>query len=332
LVNDDYAPDGEYASANLDDETVDIDWPIPLENAALSAKDRTPPALTSVDPILPRKTLVLGADGQLGLALRTAYGDECCVEFAAHADLDLTAADFAQSRRWEEYDTIISAAAYTAVDAAETGDGRAVAWSTNVTGVAGLSQIAIVYGITLVHISSDYVFDGTLSRAYRERDAVAPLGVYGQTKAAGDNIVATVPRHYILRTSWVMGDGRNFVRTMLSLAERGATPSVVHDQWGRLTFTSELARAIRHLLETRAPWGTYNVTGGGPETSWADVARKIFELTGRELARVTGVSTEQYFSLASAPVAPRPRNSVLDLAKIESTGFVPAPASEMLAA
>ena len=125
-----------------------------------------------------------------------------------------------------------------------------------------------------MHISSDYVFDGTATRPYREDDPVAPLGVYGQTKAAGDQIVATVPRHYIVRTSWVIGDGRNFVRTMLSLAARGIDPSVVNDQYGRLTFTSELARAIRHLIETRAPYGTYNVTGSGSVTSWADIARR----------------------------------------------------------
>ena len=107
--------------------------------------------------------------------------------------------------------------------------------------------MAADHGITLVHISSDYVFDGTAERPYREDDPVAPLGVYGQTKAAGDQIVATVPRHYVVRTSWVIGDGRNFVRTMRSLAERGVNPSVVDDQYGRLTFTSELARAIRHL-------------------------------------------------------------------------------------
>ncbi len=88
-----------------------------------------------------------------------------------------------------------------------------------------------------MHVSSDYVFDGSLERPYREDDAVCPLGVYGQTKAAGDAIVATVPRHYIVRTSWVIGEGKNFVRTMASLAERGVDPRVVDDQIGRLTFT-----------------------------------------------------------------------------------------------
>ncbi|PWQ88994.1 dTDP-4-dehydrorhamnose reductase, partial [Enterococcus faecium] len=95
-----------------------------------------------------------------------------------------------------------------------------------------LARIAAAHGITLVHVSSDYVFDGTAARPYREDDPMVPLGVYGQTKAAGDQIVSTVPRHYIERTSWVVGDGRNFVQTMLSLAERGVDPSVVDDQAG----------------------------------------------------------------------------------------------------
>ncbi len=160
---------------------------------------------------------------------------------------------------------------------------------------------------------------------------MAPLGVYGQTKAAADQIVATVPQHYIVRTSWVIGDGRNFVRTMLSLAARGVDPSVVDDQFGRLTFTSELARAIRHVTETRAPYGTYNLSGSGSVSSWAEVAQRTFALAGHDPKRVSGVSTEKYFANATAPVAPRPARSVLDLAKIESTGYVPVDADEMLA-
>ena len=152
-----------------------------------------------------------------------------------------------------------------------------------------------------------------------------------EARARGCRIVATVPRHYIVRTSWVIGDGKNFVRTMLSLAERGVNPSVVNDQIGRLTFTSEIARAIRHLIETRAPYGTYNVSGSGSPGSWADVARRTFALAGQDPDRVTGISTEAYFADAAGPVAPRPRGSVLDLSKIESTGFVPADADDMLA-
>src|SRR5690606_27291095 len=102
-----------------------------------------------------------------------------------------------------------------------TPEGRRDAWAANVSGLTRLARIAAENRITLVHVSSDYVFDGTSDRPYREDDALCPLGVYGQTKAAGDAIVATVPRHYIVRTSWVIGEGKNFVHTMASLAERG---------------------------------------------------------------------------------------------------------------
>jgi dTDP-4-dehydrorhamnose 3,5-epimerase len=331
LVNDHFSLDASYTSINLADETVAVPWPIPLERAELSAKDRAHPRLTEISPIAPRKTLVLGAGGQLGRALRELYADVAHVEFADRAELDVTATDLQSARRWRDYDTIVNATAYTAVDAAESPEGRAAAWATNVSGVAALARLATSHGITLVHISSDYVFDGRATQPYREDDAMSPLGVYGQTKAAGDHAVAMVPRHYIVRTSWVIGDGRNFVRTMLSLAERGINPSVVNDQHGRLTFTSELARAIRHLLETAAPFGVYNVTGAGAVTSWADVARQVFVLAGHDPDRVAGVSTDDYFGSAAGPVAARPGSSVLDLAKINATGYVPVDAAVTLA-
>lgn len=331
LVNDHYSFDAAYTSVNLADETIGIRWPIPLESAQLSGKDRTNPRLVDISPIPPRKTLVLGAGGQLGRALRELYGAADHVEFADRADIDVTASCLNNARKWRDYDTIINAAAYTAVDAAETPEGRAAAWATNVHGVVALARLAISHGITLVHISSDYVFDGAATSPYREDDPPSPLGVYGQTKAAGDHVVAMVPRHYILRTSWVIGDGRNFVRTMLTLADRGVDPSVVNDQYGRLTFTSELARAIRHLLETGASPGTYNVTGSGPAMSWAEVARRVFALAGHDPDRVTGISADEYFGAAQGPVAPRPCNSVLDLTMIESTGYCPANAAETLA-
>ena len=330
LVNDHYSPDGVYTSLNPADTTVAIDWPIPLEQAELSVKDRAQGPLSAVVPVQPRKTLVIGAGGQLGRALQAAYDGFSHVEFVDLPDFDLTAADLDSARTWREYDTIINAAAYTAVDAAETTDGRAAAWAANVAGVANLARVAAAHRLTVVHVSTDYVFDGTAGRPYREDDPMAPLGVYGQTKAAGDHLIANVDRHYIVRTSWVIGDGRNFVRTMLSLAQRGIDPAVVDDQHGRLTFTTELARAIRHLIEHRAPYGTYNVTGSGPVTSWADVARRTFELAGHDPDRVTRVSTADYYSKATDPVSPRPASGVLDLTKIESTGFVPADAGETL--
>lgn len=331
LVNDHFSAGAVYPSFHPGDPAVGIDWPIPLERAELSAKDLAQGPLSEVTPIPRRKTLVVGSGGQLGHALRDAYAGLPYVEFTDYPDFDLSSDSIASARPWRDYDTIVNAAAYTAVDAAETPVGRASAWAVNVSGVAKLAKVAAAHNLTLVHVSTDYVFDGTSDRPYRESDPVAPLGVYGQTKAAGDHIVATVARHYIVRTSWVIGEGRNFVRTMLSLAERGADPSVVDDQFGRLTFASELARAIRHLLETGAPYGTYNVSGSGPIGSWADVARRTFELAGHDPGRVSGVSTAEYFRTATQPVSPRPANGALDLTRIESTGFTPADAAESLA-
>ncbi|MDZ4092630.1 MAG: bifunctional dTDP-4-dehydrorhamnose 3,5-epimerase family protein/NAD(P)-dependent oxidoreductase [Arthrobacter sp.] len=328
LVNDHWSADAEYTFLNLADETVSIPWPIPLDQAELSDKDKAHPRLKDVVPMAPRRTLVLGAGGQLGKALRAAYAGDTSVEFADRGDFDVADPASFTSRNWRRYSTIINAAAYTAVDEAETDEGRSAAWALNVTAVAELSKISARYGLVLVHISSDYVFDGSM-KSHSEDEGLAPLGVYGQTKAAGEAVVSVVPSHYIVRTSWVIGEGNNFVRTMASLAARGVTPTVVDDQVGRLTFAGDLAAGIRHLLEVKAPFGIYNLTNDGEPQSWADIAADVFELAGAARGDVTGVSTEDYFRGKAA--APRPLNSVLELDKIKATGFAPADASQRLA-
>ncbi|WP_337005925.1 MULTISPECIES: bifunctional dTDP-4-dehydrorhamnose 3,5-epimerase family protein/NAD(P)-dependent oxidoreductase [unclassified Microbacterium] len=332
LVNDHWSPDAEYSFLNLADETAAIVWPIPLADVEISPKDLAHPRLADVTPIPPKKTLVIGANGQLGRALHELLGESAELDYVGRAEFDLADPSFAESRRWRDYATIINAAAYTAVDAAETAEGRAAAWAANVSGVAILARIATENGITLVHVSSDYVFDGTKDDEYTEEDAISPLGVYGQTKAAGDAIVATVPHHYIIRTSWVIGEGKNFVRTMASLAERDIDPKVVNDQTGRLTFTSDIAAGVQHLLTTRPSYGVYNLSGAGVPMTWAELAQVVFTTTGHDASRVTGVSTEEYFSSAAGPIAPRPSNSVLRLDKLSATGFRPSPMLDSLAA
>jgi dTDP-4-dehydrorhamnose 3,5-epimerase len=317
LVNDHWSPNGSYTFLNLADETVAIDWPIPLSGVEISAKDQAHPRLADVTPMAPKRTLVLGAAGQLGRALREALPD---AEYVDRATFDLTDPAAWASRRWRDYGVIVNAAAYTAVDGAETDEGRRAAWAVNVTALAELARVATANGITVVHVSSDYVFDGSLP-LHAEDEPFSPLGVYGQTKAAGDALVATVPRHYIVRTSWVIGEGRNFVATMRSLADRGIDPAVVDDQIGRLTFASDIAAGIAHLLAVEAPFGTYNLSNEGEPTSWAGIARSVFALTGADPDRVRGVSTAEYF--AGKPAAPRPLRSTLDLAKLETTGFRP---------
>lgn len=330
LVNDHWSPEASYSFLNLADDAVAIDWPIPLSQVEISEKDLRHPRLADVAPIPPRKTLVIGASGQLGRALADRWADRRDVEYVSRETLDLAEDDLAGLRRWRDYDTIVNAAAYTAVDSAETSEGRRIAWAVNARAVGSLARVADENAITLVHISSDYVFDGTSPTPYPEEHPLSPLGVYGQTKAAGDVAAATARRHYIVRTSWVIGEGKNFVRTMRTLAERGVSPRVVSDQRGRLTFTDQIAAGVDHLLRRRAPFGVYNLTGSGADASWAEIAQRIFELSGRSVDDVTSVTTEEYFAAASEPIAPRPLNSVLDLSKIQSAGFTPEPWEESL--
>ena len=325
LVNDHWSPAAEYTFLNLADETAAIAWPVPLAEAIVSDKDRAHPRLADVTPMAARNTLVLGANGQLGRALRAYFPD---AEFADRAALDIADPGLATARRWRDYGTIVNAAAYTKVDLAETPDGRRDAWAVNVAGAAQLARIAAENGILLVHVSSDYVFDGAVAGPHGEDEPFSPLGVYGQTKAAGDALVATVPRHYLVRSSWVVGDGANFVRTMASLAGRGIAPQVVDDQVGRLTFADEIARGIRHLVDTGAPFGTYNLSNAGEPASWAELAKRIFAAVGADPGAVTPVTTGQYF--AGKQVSPRPLNSLLDLTRIEATGFAPLDQFEAL--
>ncbi|WP_028264823.1 sugar nucleotide-binding protein [Arthrobacter sp. MA-N2] len=331
LVNDHWSADAQsqYTFLNLADETAAIAWPVPLDQAELSDKDKAHPRLADVAPMPAKKILVVGANGQLGKALRELYDGDATAEFVGRADFDLSKEESFGGRNWRNYSTIINAAAYTAVDAAESADGRKAAWEANVAAVTRLARTAVEFDVTLVHISSDYVFDGT-NETHSEDEPFTPLGVYGQTKAAGDAVASVVPRHYIVRTSWVIGEGNNFVRTMAALANRGVKPSVVNDQIGRLTFTEDIAAGIKHLLDSNAPYGIYNISNDGEPQSWAEIAGEVYALCGASAADVTGVSTEEYFSGKAA--APRPLRSTLDLGKIKDAGFVPASSADRLAA
>lgn len=318
LVNDHWSADAQYSNVSVFDESLGIQWPIPLDRAELSDKDRNHPNLAEATPIRPKKTLIVGALGQLGRALAQLYPD---AEQVDRDTFDVSNPDIINQRRWRDYGLILNAAAYTAVDVAETEEGRRDAWLANATALTNLVKICNENGITLVHVSSDYVFDGT-NDLHTEDEALAPLGVYAQSKAAGDLVVSTTPKHYIVRTSWVIGDGNNFVRTMASLAEKGVKPTVVNDQIGRLTFTQDLAAGIKHLVDVRADYGTYNLSNKGDAVSWAAIAKQVYELSGKSADDVTPVTTTEYYAGKSG-IAPRPLQSTLDLAKIEATGFTP---------
>lgn len=337
-----------YTFVNLADPALGIDWPIPLSEATVSEADLAHPMLKDVVPMAPRRTLVTGCNGQLGRAVRalaeerglSAWFDFCDVD-----SFDMSDPGAYSEYDWPLYGTVINCGAYTAVDGAETPEGRAAAWRANAMGPALLSRTCAEHGIALVHVSSDYVFDGT-AEVHDEDEPFSPLSVYGQTKAAGDIAVAGCPRHYIVRSSWVVGDGRNFVGTMKGLSDRCADPgdaldrvTVVDDQLGRLTFARDMAEGIFHLLGYReadaepsepAPHGTYDLTGSGPVESWAQIAARVFDLANGNGERVVPVSTAEYYASAGGPVAPRPEHSALDLSKIRAAGYAPRDWTESL--
>jgi len=318
LVNDHWYADASYTFVNAADPELDIKWPIPLDECVLSDKDKNHPMLKDISPVPAKKVLITGANGQLGKALQKEFPN---AEFTDKDELDITSPDLIAARHWRDYSTIINAAAYTAVDMAETPEGRKLAWLINGTAVERLSTIAAQHGITFVNVSSDYVFDGTVE-VHDEDERLSPLGVYAQTKAASELLTKTAPKHYLLRTSWVIGEGKNFVLTMRSLADKEVKPSVVSDQIGRLTFAADLAQAIKHLITTEAPYGTYNMSNEGSSVSWAEIAKQVYVLSGKSADDVTPVTTEDYYKDKEG-IAPRPLQSTLNLAKIKSTGFTP---------
>jgi dTDP-4-dehydrorhamnose reductase len=266
------------------------------------------------------RVVIVGAAGLVGRSLARCFPEATRL---SRADLDIGDKDAVDRFDWSGHDVLINAAAYTAVDAAQSPAGRAAAWRSNHGGAANLARMAVRHGLLMVHLSTDYVLAGRTSEPQTEDAPVCPLNVYGRSKAAGDAEVARVPEHYLIRTSWVVGEGDNFVRKMLRLAHAGERPTIVEDQIGRLTFADDLCDAIWDLIDGRADFGTYNVTNSGEPTSWAAIARKVFVAAGRRADDVSGRTTREF--LAEFPEkAERPLNSVLDLTKIEKAGiFLP---------
>lgn len=319
-----------YTFVNLADPELNIHWPIPLDEAVISEADLHHPYLKDIVPMPPKRTLVTGCNGQLGHAVRALAEERGAAKSFDFCDIDTfdmsDPAAYAQFD-WSLYGAVINCGAYTAVDKAETPEGRVIAWKANATGPALLARTCAEYGITLVHVSSDYVFDGT-RELHDEGEPFSPLSVYGQTKAAGDIAVAGCPSHYIMRSSWVIGEGHNFVKTMKALSDRVADPedkldkiTVVDDQLGRLTFTRDMAAAIFHVLDTHAAYGTYDCTGSGAVKSWAEIAHAVFNAANGNGDKVVPVSTADYYAGTTGPVAPRPVHSALDPSKLEATGF-----------
>ena len=265
-----------------------------------------------------KAVFITGANGQLGRALQRVFPNATAL---SRQDLDITNKTAVDSFDWQHGSVIINAAAWTNVDAAEKPENFHQVDLVNHQAVRFLAEAATKHNLTLVHVSSEYVFDGSRIIHY-EGEPFSPLNIYGKTKADGDLAASTTAKHYIVRTSWVIGEGKNFINTMKDLAARNIKPSVVSDQIGRLTFTDTLSYGIKHLLDTNSPYGTYNITNEGPFVSWAEIAKIVFEKSGKPASDVRSISTAEYFS-NKPDSAKRPLNSILNLTKIEKTGFTP---------
>lgn len=281
------------------------------------------------------KLLLMGGDGQLGCELRRlAWPEGTRIAAFDRGELDIAQREpvIATVAR-ERPDIVINAAAYTAVDRAESEPD--IAWAGNCTGPANLASACRKAAIPLIHISTDYVFDGSKAGPYCEDDPVHPLGVYGESKEAGDQAVrSALAHHVILRTAWLYSaHGHNFVKTMLRLAAERPVLRVVADQIGSPTSAADLAAAIgaivRQVNVGNRSWGTYHFAGGGA-VSWHGFAEATFELASPWRGpppSVEAIATADYPTPAK-----RPANSVLDCRRIgDAFGIVPRPWREALA-
>lgn len=247
------------------------------------------------------KALVTGANGMLGQDLVPIFENEGIDVYpTAVEDLDITdinAVKLCLSKSMP--DLVVNLAAYTNVDAAETD--RETAYAVNQSGVANIAKVTADMDIPVLHISTDYVFDGTNKSSYLPADKTGPLNVYGDSKLKGEQALRELnPKHYIIRTSWLYGKhGKNFVDTMIDLASKNTLLKVVNDQTGCPTWTVALTNALLTLLKCDKPYGTYHICGSG-KTTWYDFAKKIFEYTGVGV-EVVPVPTEEFPRPAKRP-------------------------------
>lgn len=275
------------------------------------------------------KVLISGAGGQLGKALLGQPPPEPELAGLGHELLDIADPDQVEASFSRlQPDLAINAAAYTGVDAAETHSEQAFA--VNAKGPENLARVCARADIPLIHISTDFVFDGKKDQPYRESDPIRPLSVYGESKAAGEAAVRRhLRRHLIVRTAWLYGpEGGNFVKTMLRLGREKAHLRVVADQQGSPTNAADLAAAIWSLArQTRErpdpPWGTYHYCGNRI-TSWHGFATEIFRLAGQQGFPLKVQTVEPIPASQYPTPAVRPTFSALDCRKIQAAfGIVP---------
>jgi dTDP-4-dehydrorhamnose reductase len=260
--------------------------------------------------------LIAGGTGMLGTDLNAALGGRD-VTSLGRAELDVTDLDAVRAAV-AGHDVVINAAAYTKVDDAESNEDAA--YAVNAVGAANLATAVAEVGATLVQVSTDYVFDGSATTPYSEGAPVNPVSAYGRTKSEGERLALenNPGATYIVRTAWLYGEhGPNFAKTMLTLAAKLDTVSVVVDQVGQPTWTKDLANQIVALLDSNAPAGIYHGTNSGV-ASWNEFAKAVFASAGLDSARILPTD-----SSAFVRPAPRPAFSVLGHDAWAQAGLTP---------
>ena len=265
--------------------------------------------------VSPGPLLVTGGGGQLGRAFSAGFPGAVVL---SRSELDVTdAAAIARVFDRVRPVVVINAAAYTAVDAAESHPDDAFVLNAAAPGL--VAAAAERSGALMVQVSTDYVYEGSKVQPYVEDDPTGPLSVYGKSKLAGEQAVwDACSRWLIVRTSWVFGEGKNFIASILRAAQTRDVLSVVDDQTGLPTYAPDLAGGIMGLVQAGAD-GIFHLAGGGRPGTWADVAEAALKAAG-SAAKVERITTREYFANASGPVAPRPANSVLDCTKAADLG------------
>ena len=297
----------QFSTVNIFDSALGITWPIPREQADLGRADAHLPKLVDAKPMQPRRILVAGADTPLGRAIMAelpgAVGisaAEMAPDARAESPVDLSA-----------YNTLINARGETGHGASRVARQREP-WTATAAHARHLADLARRHRMRYVYISADCTFE-RVSPTHTEDEALSLLDAQSQGLAVAEVVAATVPRHLVIRTGWVIGAEDHAIDELVAAARHGRAPEMDDSQHGRLTYASVLAAGILHLLNSGAASGTYNLTGEGPVVSWADIGRRVFELCARNPGDVhSPVENSQYSS-----------GGALDLTRIRATGFRP---------
>lgn len=273
------------------------------------------------------RILVTGSNGQLGKALQKVLPKKDSF-FTTRKDFDITnEKETVQQIASVRPEIVIHTAAYTDVDGCEKNP--SLAFLINVKGTENIVLACQKIGAKAIYISTDFVFDGKKKSPYKEEDLPNPLSVYGKTKVQGEEIIKKLPKYYIIRTAWLFGNGKNFVRTILELSKKQKEIKVVNDQVGCPTYAFDLAKAIWQLIQKKSPFGVYHITNSG-QCSWYEFAKEILKLEGKSKKVEIKPITSKEWQKIKPDSAKRPKYSVLDCSRVKKLGIKIRPWQEAL--